>query len=815
YLDFKEVSVPVNPDSGYRRVFANTSTNKLSVRTSGGVTINLEYGDTEAIAAIEGEATLDLTGDITIAVGKTLAVDTINEKGAGTGVTIDGLLIKDKTIVDAWVDLTITSGVVTRTNLMHTLAGEGGAADNLVGISGGADGMLLMLHAVSDAVTITVKHNDTGGESSNGTRIFFSDNSDVSLDDIDDLLILIYDSALDSSNGGWMGLASSVGGHTKYTDAEAISAVEGESTLDLTGDVTIAGTKSLKVDVINEKDSGAGVTIENVTIKDGSVELHHGTDTISTDEITSPTGGYIIAAAQAGTTDDLDGIGGGANGRVIVVRADAGDTITVKHSDAGGGSGRKLLTNDNASVALVGNDEDSIIFMYDESLDSAAGAWFELSRSTGAGHTQAHGISDHTGHANWKLLYTDGSGDEQELSLGAAATYLRSAGASSAPTMSTIDADAISAIEGEATLDLTGDVTIAVGKSLAVDTIAEKGAGTGVTIDGTLIKDNGIVFIEAADHPIAAAATKGQLWVKTASPNQLWFTDDAAGDIQLGITLSHDYDVHSGGVPFAELEYDDATSNPLIDADSAADGTEDSAARKDHVHPKHHVKYLDSAAISAVEGEATLDLTGDVTIAVGKTLAVDTINEKGAGTGVTVDGLLIKDKTLVSTWNTLTVSAGQVTRTQMCHEISGEGGAADNLVGIAGGADGVFLYLHPTSDAVTITVKHMDVGGESSNGTRITFADNTDHDLDDIDDIIIFVYDSGLDSGNGAWIGLIPGGSAAGHALLSATHTDTSADAVTRGSIIIGNSTPAWDELGIGAANSALGSDGTDITWST
>ncbi|KKK98696.1 hypothetical protein LCGC14_2640180, partial [marine sediment metagenome] len=77
------------------------------------------------------------------------------------------------------------------------------------------------------------------------------------------------------------------------------------------------------------------ITADNVTLKDGSIELHHGTDTISGDEITAPTGGYIIAAAQAGVTDDLDGIGGGAYGRIIVVRADAGDTITVRHNDAG------------------------------------------------------------------------------------------------------------------------------------------------------------------------------------------------------------------------------------------------------------------------------------------------------------------------------------------------------------------------------------------------------------------------------------------------------------------------------------------------
>ena len=53
----------------------------------------------------------------------------------------------------------------------------------------------------------------------------------------------------------------------------------------------------------------------------------------------------------------------------------------------------------------------------------------------------AHGIAAHTDHANWKALYTDGSGDEQELPLGAAPsatlghTYFRSAGAAAPPVM--------------------------------------------------------------------------------------------------------------------------------------------------------------------------------------------------------------------------------------------------------------------------------------------------------------------------------------------------------------------------------------------
>jgi hypothetical protein len=31
----------------------------------------------------------------------------------------------------------------------------------------------------------------------------------------------------------------------------------------------------------------------------------------------------------------------------------------------------------------------------------------------------------------------------------------------------------------------------------------------------------------------ADVATKGQIWVKTATPNELWFTDDAGTDHQI------------------------------------------------------------------------------------------------------------------------------------------------------------------------------------------------------------------------------------------------------------------------------------------
>ena len=59
------------------------------------------------------------------------------------------------------------------------------------------------------------------------------------------------------------------------------------------------------------------------------------------------------------------------------------------------------------------------------------------------------------------------------------------------------------------------------------------------------------------------------------------------------------------------------------------------------------------------------------------------------------------------------------------------------------------------------------------------------------------------------------GGIAAHNILDGAVHLDSVADGVTRGSIIYGNATPKWDELDIGAVDTFLGSNGTDISYRT
>lgn len=94
--------------------------------------------------------------------------------------------------------LTIASGAVTVTRGYHTLAGEGGVADDLVTISGGVDGMRLVLRAVDSAVTITVK-DGSGNIQCAG---------DCTLDNAQDTIELIYDAALTA----WLELGRSDNG---------------------------------------------------------------------------------------------------------------------------------------------------------------------------------------------------------------------------------------------------------------------------------------------------------------------------------------------------------------------------------------------------------------------------------------------------------------------------------------------------------------------------------------------------------------------------------------------------------------------------
>ena len=76
-------ATPTDGDAVLGQFWIDPDDGKLYRVTSLGPIVFTEvsqYTDALAIAAVEGEATLDLSGDLSVAAGKTLSVDTIIEK---------------------------------------------------------------------------------------------------------------------------------------------------------------------------------------------------------------------------------------------------------------------------------------------------------------------------------------------------------------------------------------------------------------------------------------------------------------------------------------------------------------------------------------------------------------------------------------------------------------------------------------------------------------------------------------------------------------------------------------------------------------
>ena len=130
----------------------------------------------------------------------------------------------------------------------------------------------------------------------------------------------------------------------------------------------------------------------------GISTLDKETLSLSTGDIT-PVRKFVIVAAETGTTDDLDGIimtgvlsPGDADGAEILLMADAGDTITIRHNQ-NAAAAKNVLTEDGANIVMTGNMVVRLV--YNIALDT-----------NGASVVSAVHASDHAAR------HADGGADE-------------------------------------------------------------------------------------------------------------------------------------------------------------------------------------------------------------------------------------------------------------------------------------------------------------------------------------------------------------------------------------------------------------------
>ena len=199
--------------------------------------------------------------------------------------------------------------------------------------------------------------------------------------------------------------------------------------------------------------AGSGLTIVDAHTGSGALVLSTNSMQTSTGtpiSVTLPPAGasawQLVFFNQTGSTanvarDGSDTINGGTTiavppdsvGWFFKYGADT-DVKALVFNDAGESN---TLSDRGDAVSLVGLKSGTDNGIYN--LDSPTGT-IDITRNDTDKNVELEVLSSPTSTidgGNWKVLYTDGSGDATELALGADGTYLKSNGASSAPTFAT------------------------------------------------------------------------------------------------------------------------------------------------------------------------------------------------------------------------------------------------------------------------------------------------------------------------------------------------------------------------------------------
>jgi hypothetical protein len=147
---------------------------------------------------------------------------------------------------------------------------------------------------------------------------------------------------------------------------------QGVSTVAAADNITIP-TDALPLAVFTLENGQTTITPANTRIEDWRYHFAQQADssiglpafgagvikTLSSGVATAGSDRHLILAAESGTADDCIEISGLSVGDEVIVRADAGDTITLKHDDAGATD--KIILYNNADVALTGDQTMKLV----------------------------------------------------------------------------------------------------------------------------------------------------------------------------------------------------------------------------------------------------------------------------------------------------------------------------------------------------------------------------------------------------------------------------------------------------------------------
>ena len=307
--------------------------------------------------------------------------------------------------------------------------------------------------------------------------------------------------------------------------------------------------------------------------------------------------------------EDRVGIGTDAPARTLhVLNSAAGETVQIESTDASGTYGPGLNLYRNSSSP---DDDDNL------------------------GKITFSGRNDNTqdvSYAELTVLATDVSDNSEDGSF-----YLTTIVAGTSQQRFTVLPSEV--VINENSLDSDFRVE---GNSDANLLFADAGndkVGIGVGIPKTKLTVEGSVTLKEQAAADTDTAAYGQLWVKTATPNQLYFTTDAGDDIQLtsGTSIAG-----GGGGGTVDVVSNVATSRILGRTTAGSGDSEELTAAS--VRTLLNVAdgataYADANAISAIQTAATLELAANATFTA-KRSVVEDVTVNGVPTAATTLDLM-------------------------------------------------------------------------------------------------------------------------------------------------------------------------------
>jgi len=427
------------------------------------------------------------------ALSGALTVDTINEYTGDAGVTIEGSLLKDSYISVASDAAFLLSIVSSNTRITFD-------TDDWLEYDRGSD---FWRFAIGGAATVDIW--DAGMRFHSGTFMLGNDL-------VDQGKLILYGQATGQAQGGYISIYTSddydhlVVNYVIDTCEDDLRIYRGAAIgIALKGDADVVELSgALHVDTIDEKTGAAGVTVETVLIKDGAVD---GRD-VSVDgtKLDGVATGADVTGDNAPQAHAASHQSGGGDAIKLDDLSAPDDNTDLDFSTTAHGLVPKgtnvgdFLKDDGTWAAPAGGgtvdtsgtpvDDDYAKFTDADTIEGRSYAEVKqdlgLEIGTDVLAQQTIGIADDN------LLEVDDADAADDDYAKFTANGLEGRDATEMWADVGGDAKAIAAVEGEVTLDLTGDATIAAGKSLAVDTIGEKTGAAGVTLDGVLAKDYGL-----------------------------------------------------------------------------------------------------------------------------------------------------------------------------------------------------------------------------------------------------------------------------------------------------------------------------------